>query len=105
MAKFSVNPRGDQVLIRRIEEEKSEGGIFLVKDKVSGIPAAKGEVIAVGPGRLTDDFKRVPIEGISPGTICYFHTYPMGVECDLGEHQTAYLIAEKQIVGVIGKAV
>jgi len=104
MAKFKVHPRGDQVLVRRIQDEKSEGGIIMVKKQDGGIPAAKGEIIAVGPGKLTDDFKRVPIEGIKEGTLVYFHTYPQGVECDLGDHQTGYLIAERQIVGVIGEA-
>lgn len=102
MAKVSVIPRGDQVLIRKLEDEKSEGGIILVKNPGSSIVAAKGEIISVGPGKLNDDFKRVPIEQLAPGMVVMFHTYPQGVECDLGGGDKAYLIAERQVVGVIG---
>ncbi len=102
MASVKVIPRGDQVLIRKLEDEKSEGGLILVKSANSSIVAAKGEVVAIGAGKLNDDFKRVPIEGLAVGAHVYFHTYPQGVECDLGGGDKAYLIAERQVVGVIG---
>lgn len=103
MGKMTVIPRGDQVLIEKIEDEKSDGGIIMVKSQGSSIVAAKGRVLAVGSGKLNDDFKRVPIEGLAPGAVCYFHTYPQGVEVDLGDHKKGFLIAERQVVGVIGE--
>ena len=53
-----LKPLGDRVVIRVLEqEEKTASGIFLpdtAKEKPS-----QGEVIAVGPGKLQDDGKRV----------------------------------------------
>lgn len=103
MASVKVIPRGDQVLIEKLEDEKSEGGIIMVKNSGSSIVAAKGRVLAMGGGKLTESFKRMPIEGFSVGSTVYFHTYPQGVEVDLGDHKVGYLIAERQVVGVIGE--
>ncbi|GBD11376.1 10 kDa chaperonin [bacterium HR23] len=54
-------PLGDRVVVRPIErEEVTKSGIVLpetAKEKPQ-----EGEVIAVGPGRLTDDGKRIPME-------------------------------------------
>ena len=53
-----LKPLGDRVVIRVLEqEEKTASGIFLpdtAKEKPS-----QGEVVAVGPGKLQDDGKRV----------------------------------------------
>jgi chaperonin GroES len=103
MARVMVVPRWDQVLIRKIEDDKSEGGLILPPSKNGSLVAAKGEVLAVGPGSLNDDFRRKPVEGIAVGSKVYFHTYPQGVEVDLGDHKVGYLIAERQVVGVIAE--
>lgn len=54
-------PLGDRVVVRPIErEEVTKSGIVLpetAKEKPQ-----EGEVIAVGPGRITDDGKRIPME-------------------------------------------
>ena len=54
-------PLADRVIIKPIEEEEvSRGGIVLpdtAKEK-----SHEGEVIAVGPGRLTEDGKRIAID-------------------------------------------
>lgn len=97
---MKVEPRGDQVLIEKIQDEVSAGGILLPKKDEPTIMARKGKVLAVGPGTLTDDFKRKPIEGLRVGDICWFNVYPNGVECDLGKGAKGYLIREAQIVGV-----
>ena len=56
-----LKPLGDRVVIRVLEqEEKTASGIFLpdtAKEKPS-----QGEVVAVGPGKLQDDGKRVALD-------------------------------------------
>ena len=50
-------PLHDRVVVRRIEaEEKTSGGIIL-PDAAKNKPQ-RGEVIAVGPGKLNDEGKR-----------------------------------------------
>jgi chaperonin GroES len=52
---------GDRILVKPSDsEEVSKGGIIL-PDTAKEKPQ-EGEVIAVGPGRLTDEGKRVPLD-------------------------------------------
>ena len=58
----TVQPMGDRVLVKPLEEQESvtSGGIIL-PDTVKEKPQ-EGEVLAVGPGRLGDDGKRIDVE-------------------------------------------
>ena len=54
-------PLGDRVVVKPIErEEVSTGGIIL-PDSAQERPQ-EGEIIAVGPGRVADDGKRIVLE-------------------------------------------
>ncbi len=54
-------PLGERIIIKPIEQEQTtRGGIFL-PDTAKEKPQ-EGEVIAVGPGRATDDGNRIPME-------------------------------------------
>ncbi len=56
-----LQPLADRVVVRPIEpEEVSKGGIIL-PDTAKEKPQ-EGEVIAVGPGRLADDGRRLAME-------------------------------------------
>jgi len=65
-----IIPRNDRVLIRRIEEPETKIGGIVVPD-VARSKAIKGEVLAVGPGKLDEDGHRVPSE-VHPGQIVLF---------------------------------
>jgi chaperonin GroES len=55
----TLQPLADRVLVKPIEkEEKTKSGIYL-PDTAKEKPQ-EGEVLAVGPGKMTDDGKRVP---------------------------------------------
>ncbi len=57
----TFEPLGDRVVVKPIEaEELSKGGLVL-PDTAKERPQ-EGEIIAAGPGRLTDDGKRLPME-------------------------------------------
>lgn len=60
--KFSIQPLQNRVLVKRLEEElqKTAGGI-IVPDTAKEKPQ-RGKVMAVGPGRMTDDGKRIDVE-------------------------------------------
>jgi len=56
-----IEPLGDRVVIRPTpKEEVSKGGIVL-PDTAKEKPQ-EGKIIAVGPGRLTEDGKRIAME-------------------------------------------
>jgi len=56
-----LQPLADRVLVRPMEkEEKTKSGIYL-PDTAKEKPQ-EGEVIAVGPGKLDDNGKRIPMD-------------------------------------------
>jgi chaperonin GroES len=56
-----LQPLADRVLVKPIEkEEKTKSGIYL-PDTAKEKPQ-EGEVVAVGPGKMTDDGKRIPMD-------------------------------------------
>jgi len=56
-----IEPLGDRVVIKPTpQEEVSKGGIVL-PDTAKEKPQ-EGKIIAVGPGRLTEDGKRIAME-------------------------------------------
>jgi chaperonin GroES len=60
MAEFKIRPLEDRVVVEPLEaEEKTSGGILL-PDTAKEKPQ-RGRVVAVGPGKLQDDGKRVSI--------------------------------------------
>ena len=55
---MGFRPLHDRVLVRRVEaDEKTAGGI-IIPDTAKEKPQ-EGEVVAVGPGRMTEDGKRI----------------------------------------------
>jgi chaperonin GroES len=56
-----LQPLADRVLVKPIEkEEKTKSGIYL-PDTAKEKPQ-EGEVIAVGPGKIDDSGKRIPMD-------------------------------------------
>jgi chaperonin GroES len=56
-----LQPLADRVLVKPTErEEKTKSGIYL-PDTAKEKPQ-EGEVLAVGPGKMSDDGKRIPLD-------------------------------------------
>jgi chaperonin GroES len=65
-----LQPMADRVLVKPTErEEKTKSGIYL-PDTVKEKPQ-EGKVIAVGPGRMTEDGKRVALDVKVGDTVLY----------------------------------
>ena len=58
---MNVQPLADRILVRRIEEQETIRGGIIIPDTAKEKPQ-EGEVVAVGPGRLTEDGKRITPE-------------------------------------------
>ena len=58
---MNVKPLADRLLVRRVDETETQKGGIIIPDTAKEKPL-QGEVVAVGPGRLTDDGKRVAPE-------------------------------------------
>ena len=67
---MKIKPLGDRVVIEALEaEEVSKSGI-IIPDTAKERPS-EGRVVAVGPGRLTDEGDRVKPEVAKGDTILY----------------------------------
>jgi len=68
-----LQPMADRVIVRPIErEEVTKGGIVL-PDTVKEKPQ-EGKVLAVGPGRLSEDGKRIAMD-VKVGDIVIYAKY------------------------------
>ena len=83
----NFNPLGERVVIKPMEQEQqTKGGIYL-PDTAKEKPQ-EGEVVAVGPGRVAEDGKRIPME-LSNGDKVIYSKFA-GTEYKDGEEE--YLI-------------
>ena len=62
---MKVRPLADRILVKREEPSEIVRGGIIIPDTAKEKPQ-EGKVIAVGPGRLDDDGKRVALE-VKPG--------------------------------------
>lgn len=70
---MNIQPLFDRVLVKRLEtEEKTAGGIF-IPDTAKEKPVL-GEVVAVGPGRMSEEGKQVTMT-VKKGDIVLFTKY------------------------------
>ena len=71
MADVTFKPLGNRIVVEPMEEDTqmSAGGIY-IPDTAKEKPQ-EGKVVAVGPGKLTDDGKRVPMELVVGDTVVY----------------------------------
>ena len=68
-----LQPLADRVLVKPIEkEEKTKSGIYL-PDTAKEKPQ-EGEVLAVGPGKIADDGKRIPLD-VKVGDVVLYAKY------------------------------
>ncbi len=68
-----IQPLADRVVVKALEEgEQMRGGLY-IPDTAKEKPQ-EGEIVAVGPGKLSDDGSRVPME-VSPGNRVLYGKY------------------------------
>jgi chaperonin GroES len=70
---MKLRPLHDRVIVKRLEEEKKSAGGILIPDSAAEKPS-RGEVIAVGPGKVMDDGKVRPCD-VKKGDIVLFGKY------------------------------
>jgi len=96
-AATQIQPLADRIVIKALEEtEQMRGGLY-IPDTAKEKPQ-QGEVVAVGPGKLTEDGKRVPAE-VKTGDRVLYGKYS-GTEVTLDNEQ--YLILrESDVLAII----
>jgi len=95
---MKIRPLQDRILVERIEEEVKKGGI-IIPDSAKEKPQ-QGKVIAVGPGRVDENGKRIPME-VKKGDIILFGKYS-GNEIRVGE-DPHLIMREDDVLAVVEK--
>jgi chaperonin GroES len=87
----TFKPLGDRVVIEPTDEEEqvSSGGIY-IPDTAKEKPQT-GTVVAVGPGKLTDEGNRLPVD-VAVGDMVVYSKYS-GTEYKDGD--TEYLVVRQ----------
>ena len=70
---MNIRPLHDRVIIRRMEEEKTSPGGIVIPDSATEKPV-KGEVVAVGNGKILDSGEVRPLD-VKVGDTILFGKY------------------------------
>ena len=98
-AKAQLQPLGNRLVVKAVaHEEMTRSGIVL-PDTAKETPQ-EGKVIAIGPGRVTDDGKRLPMD-VQVGDTIIFAKYS-GSEVKLGTDEYL-IISESDVLAVLNR--
>jgi chaperonin GroES len=94
---MAIRPLHDRVIIRRLEESEAKLGSLYIPDSAKEKPQ-RGEVVAVGAGKMLDSGDRVPPE-VKAGDQVLFGKYS-GSEVKV-DGQEVLIVREDEILGVL----
>ena len=94
---MKIRPLHDRVIVRRMEEERTSPGGIVIPDTAAEKPV-RGEVVAVGPGKVNDKGEVRPMD-VKPGDKVLFGKYS-GTEVKV-EGEELLVMREEDIMGVI----
>jgi len=94
---IKIKPLSDRVLIQPLEEKEVSKSGIIIPDTAKEKPQ-EGEVVAVGPGKTTDDGKTIPLT-VKVGDTVIYGKYA-GTEIKF-EGEDYLLVREDDIQGII----
>ncbi|MDH5720788.1 MAG: co-chaperone GroES [Spirochaetia bacterium] len=95
---MAIKPLADRVLIEPLDEKEEKIGNIYIPDTAKEKPN-EGTIKAVGPGRVSDDGKAIPMQ-VKEGQVVLYGKYS-GTEIKEGGKE--YLIVrESDILAIIG---
>ncbi len=92
-------PLGDRIVVKALDKEEVSASGIIIPDTAKEKPQ-EGEVIAVGPGRMTDDGVRLSID-LNKGDKILFSKYA-GTEVKLNGSDEYLILRESDILAKIG---
>lgn len=95
---MNINPLHDRVVVRRLEEEKTSKGGIVIPDSATEKPQ-RGEVVAIGPGKLLDNGQVRPL-AVKVGQKVLFGKYA-GTEFKLDGSEVV-VMREDDIMAIVG---
>lgn len=96
---LNLKPLGDRLVVKPIEQEDVSRGGILLPETAKEKPQ-EGKVVAVGPGRLSDEGNRLPMD-VKVGDIVIYAKYG-GTEIKI-EDEELMILRESDILAKKGK--
>lgn len=97
MAKVKIQPLGDRVLVKQVEEKEQVRGGIIIPDAAKE-KSQEAEVVAIGSGKLTSDGKRQAFE-VKVGDKVLISKYG-GTEVSMGDEKYM-LMREEDIIAIL----
>jgi chaperonin GroES len=97
---MNIRPLADRVVVRPFEEQEVKRGGIIIPDTAKEKPM-EGEIIEVGPGRTTDDGKKMPPEVKKGDRVLYGKYSGTEVSVDGKEY---LIMRESDIFAIIQKS-
>ena len=94
---MALRPLHDRLLVKRLEEKEQVQGSIIIPDTAKEKPQ-EAQVLAVGPGRVTDDGKLQPLD-IKVGETVVFGKYS-GTEVKI-DGEDLLIVREDDVLGVL----
>ena len=94
---MKIRPLHDRVIIRRMEEERTSPGGIVIPDSATEKPS-KGEVVAVGKGKILDSGEVRPLD-LKPGDKVLFGKYS-GTEVKMADDELL-VMREEDVMAVL----
>ena len=95
---IKVKPLADRVVVRPLEEAESMRGGLYIPDTAKEKPQ-QGEVVAVGPGKLSEEEKRIDMD-LKVGDKVLYGKYS-GTEVTI-EGEALLILRESDVLAVVG---
>ncbi|MDQ3776178.1 MAG: co-chaperone GroES [Pseudomonadota bacterium] len=94
---MNIRPLHDRVIVKRLEEERTSSGGIVIPETAAEKPM-KGQVVAAGPGKLSDEGRLRPLD-VKAGDKVLFGKYS-GTEVKV-DGQDLVVMREDDIMGII----
>ena len=94
---MNIRPLNDRILVLRTEEEQKTSGGIIIPDTAKEKPQ-QGTVVAVGPGKMGEDGKRMALE-VKKGDKILFSKYA-GTEIKIDGVEHVFM-KEDDILGIL----
>ena len=94
---MKFKPLHDRVVVKRIETDETSAGGIIIPDTAKEKPS-EGQVLAVGPGEITEDGKSKPMN-VKAGDKILFGKWS-GTEVKL-DGQDLLIMKESDIMGIL----
>jgi chaperonin GroES len=95
---MNVKPLADRLLIKRVDEVETKKSGIIIPDTAKEKPL-QAEVVAVGPGRMTEDGKRITMD-VKKGDKVLIGKYS-GTEVKI-EGDEFVILREDDVLAIVG---